>query len=578
MYEVAKEPDMNIAKRIPVIIIATALAVAVSLPGVAFAASMLTTTSNTKAVQAATSTTAEVAVYRLYNPVTGEHHYTTDANEKKVLKTNYRWTYEGVGWFAPSKGLPVYRLYNKRTGEHLYTTDANERTTLVSRYGWTSEGIGWYSSEKKTTPVFRLFNRKLRAVASHHYTIDGNERKVLASKYGWRDEGVAWYAARKGYSVKDGWKKESGKWRWYDEGTLAKSKWISTNKNPFTNAATGNQRYRADSNGNLQTGFFKVGSDSYYGIPSKGYVLRGKMDYDSDTKLVADSTGKLPAGKGWLVTATYDGHLERYYLESVDSKNSGYYGARTGRFSVFGASYFGRFDQGYVVRGLYNYNGVTYRADNDGKLQTGSTMNGIDISSWNAGIDISRVDADFIVVKATQGNWYTNPYFKTWARQILATGKMLGIYHFADGSPNATAEAKHFVNAIKGYEGKAVLVLDWEGSALDKGSAYAKTFLDYVYKQTGVRPMIYMSKSVCTRYNWASVAPNYRLWVAQYGQNTPTGYKTNPWTDTTTFGAWQQPTMFQYTSKGRISGYGGDLDLNLFYGGKPLWNTIAKKS
>ena len=36
-------------------------------------------------------------------------------------------------------------------------------------------------------------------------------------------------------------------------------------------------------------------------------------------------------------------------------------------------------------------------------------LNGIDISSWQTGIDLSVVPCDFVVIKATGGIGYVNP-------------------------------------------------------------------------------------------------------------------------------------------------------------------------
>lgn len=58
---------------------------------------------------------AEVSIYRLYNPVSGEHFYTSVNNESEHLKS-LGWRYEGIGWVSPSKGNPVYRLYNSYNG------------------------------------------------------------------------------------------------------------------------------------------------------------------------------------------------------------------------------------------------------------------------------------------------------------------------------------------------------------------------------------------------------------------------------------------------------------------------------
>ena len=38
-------------------------------------------------------------------------------------------------------------------------------------------------------------------------------------------------------------------------------------------------------------------------------------------------------------------------------------------------------------------------------------MNGIDIASYQTGIDLSVVPCDFVIVKATEGTGYVNPDF-----------------------------------------------------------------------------------------------------------------------------------------------------------------------
>lgn len=82
-------------------------------------------------------------MYRLRNPNSGEHFYTSNNTEKDRL-VRAGWDYEGIGLVAPSKGQPVYRLYNPNSGAHHYTISVNEKNNL-KRAGWRDEGIGWYS-------------------------------------------------------------------------------------------------------------------------------------------------------------------------------------------------------------------------------------------------------------------------------------------------------------------------------------------------------------------------------------------------------------------------------------------------
>lgn len=129
-------------------------------------------------------------MYRVYNPNTGEHFFTNDADEKSHL-VDLGWRNEGLAWFrSASTDRPVYRLYNKNGSEHHYTMSAEERDNLINA-GWRDEGIGWYSEPETGVPVYRVYNPNAFS-NNHHYTTDVSEYKHLIS-IGWRDEGICWY-------------------------------------------------------------------------------------------------------------------------------------------------------------------------------------------------------------------------------------------------------------------------------------------------------------------------------------------------------------------------------------------------
>lgn len=133
---------------------------------------------------------AEGSMFRLYNPYSGEHFYTSVGVERDNLISK-GWRYEGVGWVAPtSSNTPVYRLYNQYAGDHHYTTSTVERDALI-KVGWTYEGVGWYSDDAQGTPLYRQYNPYAKAGA-HNYTTDKHENDVLVTK-GWRAEGIGWY-------------------------------------------------------------------------------------------------------------------------------------------------------------------------------------------------------------------------------------------------------------------------------------------------------------------------------------------------------------------------------------------------
>lgn len=136
-----------------------------------------------------------VEMYRLYNPNSGEHFYTAQVAERNHLVVD-GWTFEGVGWQAPSAGKAVYRLYNPNTGDHHYTANAEESHDLVVN-GWTFEGIGWQAGGD--TDVYREYNPNA-ATGAHNFTTSAAEGEALVG-VGWTDEGVAWQASGAGRSL-----------------------------------------------------------------------------------------------------------------------------------------------------------------------------------------------------------------------------------------------------------------------------------------------------------------------------------------------------------------------------------------
>ncbi len=207
-------------------------------------------------------------------------------------------------------------------------------------------------------------------------------------------------------------------------------------------------------------------------------------------------------------------------------------------------------------------------------------MNGIDVSGWQKGINLKEVPADFVIIKATQGTSYVNSDCDRAYQQAKKAGKLLGVYHYFSGG-DPVAEADFYLKNIAGYLNEAILVLDWEGNEnakFNQGPAVAKPFLDRVAEKTGIKPLIYMSKSVCSQYDWSAVASKYALWVAQYADDNPTGYQLNPWTDNKGYGAWESPVIFQYSSNGRLAGYSRELDINIAYMDATAWKAYAKGS
>lgn len=201
-------------------------------------------------------------------------------------------------------------------------------------------------------------------------------------------------------------------------------------------------------------------------------------------------------------------------------------------------------------------------------------MNGIDISAWQGdeNIDLNKVPFDFCIVKATEGTSYKNRYFAAHCDAVLKKKKLLGAYHYANGG-DVQKEADYFLTYVKKYIGKAIIVLDWEAK---NNPQFGKNDLEwclewcsYVYRKTGIKPLIYIQKSAMNAVKKAG----YGLWVAQYPDYVETGYQKHPWNE----GAYNC-LLRQYTSVGKLPGYNGSLDLNKAYISAASWRKLATKA
>ena len=217
-------------------------------------------------------------------------------------------------------------------------------------------------------------------------------------------------------------------------------------------------------------------------------------------------------------------------------------------------------------------------------------LHGVDIASYQKDMDCSKIKADFVIIKATQGNTYVNPNCNRQYAQAKSAGKLLGLYHYSTGI-GAEIEADYFVNNIRNYVKEAILCLDWEHNEVGGKNPvfntagevdYVYRFMKRVYELTGVYPLLYMSASVTRRRDWNKVAQICELWDAQYANKTKlTDYQNSPWRDNKGLGAWKEPpAIHQYSSSGTIEGYRqtspGKLDIDIAYLTKQEWQMLAR--
>ena len=198
-------------------------------------------------------------------------------------------------------------------------------------------------------------------------------------------------------------------------------------------------------------------------------------------------------------------------------------------------------------------------------------MNGIDISGWQQGIDLTKVPADFVICKATEGTYFTSSDCVRQVQQCIDMGRLFGTYHYIAGG-NANAEIDFYIDSIKNWVGKGLICLDWEqgGNSAWGNYPYLEACVKRVIERTGIPPVIYAQSSIYSAVAQVANRNNCGLWIAQYPDMNPTGYLSTPWNE----GAYSC-VIRQYTSTGYLDGWAGALDLNKAYIDRGQWLAYA---
>lgn len=211
-------------------------------------------------------------------------------------------------------------------------------------------------------------------------------------------------------------------------------------------------------------------------------------------------------------------------------------------------------------------------------------MNFIDISSYQAGLDLDAVfrqnPLHGVIVKSTEGTSYVNPYCDRFVQWLIQHEKPWGFYHFLNGNDPVT-EAQYFIKNTVNYFRDGVPVADYEAGIVERyGTIYLRRFVETVFEETGVKPMVYCNLSTIqadVNGFWAIATDGYPLWLAQWASaKDQIGFNPNPW-QSGSYSPFKKITMQQYTDHGKLNGYNGYLDLDVFYGDEADWNILAGK-
>ncbi len=244
-----------------------------------------------------------------YRQIDGEHYYFNTKGIRQYgwiqvkEKNGNRWRY-----FEADAESGTYG--QEKTGENLsdYWYEADGKKYYIT--GNSTVAKGW---KNITTAglTFRYYfgtngemytgTQKIGKYLYHFHTMQGKEGVLGTGLF--TDEGKTYYAGSSGI-LQTGWQKINGSWRYFNSITGAESTdivlktnyWASAEGNTYyfkngTTIAKGwltleGRRYYFDAFGILQTGFFKVGKNTYYGLPEgetyPGALVSGEQTIDGN--------------------------------------------------------------------------------------------------------------------------------------------------------------------------------------------------------------------------------------------------------------------------------------------------------
>ena len=219
------------------------------------------------------------------------------------------------------------------------------------------------------------------------------------------------------------------------------------------------------------------------------------------------------------------------------------------------------------VTGWQNIDGLQYYFDGNGKLSS-CTM--IDVSTYNGDIDWNAVKAagvDYAIIRVGYRGYGTarlvqDRRFEQNMRGAINAGIRVGAYIVtqAVNTEEAIEEASFIVEKCRGYNVTLPLAIDveWAGNSYEEGransiSASTRTDVINAFARTvmnsGYAAMAYANKDWFENKIYSgNLFSSCKIWLAQY-RNTEY-----------TYGG--RVNMWQYTSKGRVDGINGDVDIS----------------
>ena len=454
--------------------------------------------------------------------------------------------------------------------------------------GWAQIGGKYYYAQPNQQPSLGSVSVPVREDASikdwYYITLDGGMQTGPVSLYG----GYQCYY-ESGRLVYGGWVTVGGKTYYVDSINQQLS--LGSVSVPVREDTSINDWYYITLDGGMQTGPIPM-FGGYQAYKDDGRLLYGGWAQIGGKYYYAQPNQQLSLGSVYIPVRE-DTSISDWYYITVEN------GMRVGSVPIYGG-YQCYYESGRLVYGGWaTVNGKTYYADpSNQQLKTGTAVidnvtyifdstgmlisevhKGIDVSSHQGIIDWNQVrtsGVQFAVIRimswqgdAATGGYAIDPDFERNIREARAAGIYVGAYWYSVAFNGS--EALQEVNIIKNSVAwnnvlNDGIILDlpmfidyenntaWFNSQTTYASRTEAVRMGMIYTENilGCRPGFYSSESYIE--NWFDgkqlIAEGYDCWVANWSGSHGLG---------------DDAAMWQYTSKGSVSGINGNVDLNYCY-------------
>ena len=223
------------------------------------------------------------------------------------------------------------------------------------------------------------------------------------------------------------------------------------------------------------------------------------------------------------------------------------------------------------VTGIQSIDKKLYYFNEDGVMQKKVTF-GVDVSKYQTKVDwkeVKKAGVKFVIIRIGYRGYGTgalvlDPMFEEHFANARNAGLKVGVYFFTQAVNEAEAkeEAQGCAYVLNGRKLDYPIYYDTEASGASKGNGRADglgvtdrtkcavAFCEEV-KASGYKPGVYASTTWYRNRIDLSSLRKYNIWNAHYGvASSPIDCD-----------------IWQGSEKGRISGYGGDIDVNISYMG-----------